>query len=42
MIKLPTKPMYADDREWKRGLMLIAAITCVPLALVAIARLLIG
>lgn len=42
MIKTPNRPVFADDREWKRGVMLIAGITCVPLALVAIARLLIG
>lgn len=37
-----TKPMYADSREWQRGLMMIACITCVPVALVALAKLLIG
>lgn len=36
------KSAYADDREWKRGVWLIAGITCVPMALVAIARLLVG
>ena len=42
MTRYPNRPDIAGDREWKRGLMLIAAITCVPVALVALARLLVG
>lgn len=42
MTKDPTKPTFADDREWKRGVWLIAGITCLPVALIAVARLVIG
>jgi len=38
----PTRPVHADSRDWKRGVMMIAAITCLPLALVAIVRLIVG
>jgi hypothetical protein len=37
-----TKPIYADSHEWKCGVLLIAAIVGVPLALVALVRLLAG
>ena len=37
---LPTPPVASH--EWTCGLMLIAGITCVPVALVAVARLMLG
>lgn len=37
-----TKPLYADDHEWKCGLLMIAAIVGAPLVLVALAKLFLG
>ena len=42
MTNTPTKPVDANDREWQRGVWLIACITCVPTAVLALARLLLG
>ena len=42
MTNEPDRPVYSNDREWTRGVWLIACITCVPMALLAIARLLVG
>jgi len=36
------RPVLTEDRECRRGVLLIALITCLPLALIAVARLLIG
>jgi len=42
MTNQTNRPVYSNDREWNRGIWLIAGITCVPMALLAIARLLVG
>jgi len=42
MTNEPKRPLYSDDHEWQRGVWLIACITCTPMALLAIARLLVG
>ena len=38
----PQSAATVGSHEWKCGLMMIAGITCVPVALVALAKLLIG